>query len=127
MMNEEDFAKRWVAVLDRSLGDLRPEVISQLTCAREAACQRAAQQLSSHQNGASHTLSITGWVRQHRVGAVGALLTMLMVLAIAMWQYGGNTDDDTADVDAGLLTGDLPVNAYLDNHLNKWTNGDSGN
>ncbi len=75
-MNEDAYAKQWVAVLDRSLVDLRPETVSKLVALRERACERAALHTGAQRNGSSHALTLVSWVRQHRVGAVGMLLAM---------------------------------------------------
>ena len=128
-MNEEAYARQVVTALDDSLTRMRPEVVRKLQSAREQACELASERGGVHRYRPSHTLALVDWLRQHRVGAVGVLLAMLLALGAMVWQNlgsGSAGNDDTADIDASLLTGDLPVNAYLDNHLSKWTSNDSG-
>jgi hypothetical protein len=59
------------------------------------------------------------------VGILGAVLMMLLLASFVVMQSNMDDDDDTASVDTALLTGDLPVNAYLDGHISKWVNNDS--
>ncbi len=124
-MNEQAFAKRLITTLDDSLEQLRPEVVHRLESARQHACAHAGEKHGVHAIRSAHGVTLVAWVRHHRVGAVGLLLAMLLGIAAAAWQYSGSPGDDTSDIDAGLLTDELPVNAYLDNHLNKWVNSDS--
>jgi hypothetical protein len=124
-MNEEAFAKQLVMKLDAGLTELPPEVVGRLESARFRARDLARLKSHGHAVHSAHGLAVIGWVRQHRTGTVGMLLVLLLGVAVAMWQSSSNGNDDTADVDAALLTGDLPVNAYLDNHLNKWTDANS--
>ncbi|MDR3392789.1 MAG: DUF3619 family protein [Sulfuriferula sp.] len=126
-MDKDKYAKELIAVLNDGLGSLRPEVTRNLQLARERACALAEQQVHSHHFKSAHSLAWSDWVRQHRTGLVGALLVMVLFAGAAVLQTtsGSNDDDDTAAIDTELLTGDLPVNAYLDGHLSKWVNNSS--
>ncbi|MHB1677003.1 MAG: DUF3619 family protein [Sulfuriferula sp.] len=124
-MNEDAYAKELIAVLDNSLPLLRPEVAGKLQVAREQACALASQRAGSHSFRSAHSLTWTDWVRQHRIGLVGMLLVMALGGGTAVWQSSGGKDDNTVSIDTDLLTGDLPVNAYLDGHLSKWVSNSS--
>ncbi|MDA8225214.1 MAG: DUF3619 family protein [Betaproteobacteria bacterium] len=127
-MNEDAYARKVLTALDDSLADLRPDVLRRLRNAREQACELASQHASESRFRGMHSATLVDWIRQHRVGVIGILLATLVVLGGVMWQSSGNNEEDMADIDAGLLTGDLPVNAYLDNHLSKWADSsDSAN
>lgn len=124
-MNEDAYAKEMITVLDGSLPLLRPEITEQLRLAREQACARAMQGVYAH-SSAGHSMTWTDWVRQHRLGLAGMLLVLALGGGTAVWQSGGNAkDDNNVNVDTELLTGDLPVNAYLDGHLSKWVSNSS--
>ncbi len=126
-MNEEQFARKITSSLDRGLNQLHPDVTRKLERARTLALSHARHDIHAQTVHTQHGLSLTGWVRQHRTGAMVSLLTILLLVILGLWQNPTtNTNDDTTDVDAALLTGDLPVKAYLDNHLNQqWSNRES--
>ena len=125
-MNEDAYAKEMIAALDDSLPLLRPEITEQLRLAREQACALATHSIYAHSYSSGHGVTWADWVRQHRLGLAGMLLVLALGGGTAVWQSGGNgKDDNTASVDTELLTGDLPVNAYLDGHLSKWVSNSS--
>jgi hypothetical protein len=50
------------------------------------------------------------------------LLAAVLVAAVAIglsWQSGGN-GPDIAEIDAALLTDELPINAFLDQGFDSW-------
>lgn len=121
-MNEERYARRLIADLDDSLKTLQPEVLQRLEASRERACELAGRHEIRRFRGAG-SLTLADWVRHHRSSVAGTMLVLVLALATVVWEYAGSgNDDDTAAVDASLLAGELPVNAYLDAHLNKWAN-----
>ena len=124
-MNKDDYAKQLITVLNGSLDSLHPDVTRKLRSAREQACALAVQHSHTHQFKSVHSLAWGDWARHHRAGVAGMLLVLVLCAAAAVWQSSFLNDDDTADVDTELLTGDLPVNAYLDGHLSKWVNNSS--
>ncbi|NOT18325.1 MAG: DUF3619 family protein [Sulfuriferula sp.] len=119
MNNQDILAKKIVSALDAGLADLRPETVHKLQLARERACSTARQRTYSQiHNG--HSLALLDKLRLHRVGIVGLVLMLLLFAGFALWQSNMIDNDDTATIDTELLTGDLPVNAYLDGHIGKW-------
>ena len=49
------------------------------------------------------------------------LLALLTSLAgVVTWQTFSQQGSDIADIDEGLLTGELPINAYLDKGFDSW-------
>ena len=125
-MNEDAYAKQVISVLDNGLVSLRPEVVQKLQSAREQACALASQRAFPQQFKSAHSLTWVDWIRQHRVALIGMLLVLAVGGATLAWQTtAGSSDDDTSSIDTQLLTGDLPVNAYLDGHLSKWVSNSS--
>ena len=124
-MDKDDYAKQLIAVLNNSLDSLRPDVVRKLQSAREKACVLAGHQAHAHQLQPTHSLAWSDWMRHHRTGVAGLLLVLVLSATAVVWQTSFSNDDDTADIDTELLTGDLPVNAYLDGHLSKWVNSSS--
>lgn len=124
-MNNDAYAKKVITVLNSSLDGLRPEITNKLQAARERACE-LARQPQTHKFNSSHSLAWSDWMRNHRTGLTGLVLATLLICAtVAVWHTSYSTEDDTIDIDTALLTGDLPVDAYLDGHLSKWVNNTS--
>jgi hypothetical protein len=122
--SDDEIAKKIVAELNVGLDSVRPEILHQLHMARERACAHVQKKSAVH-IGLGHSIALVDKLRQHRVGILGAVLMMLLLASFVVMQSNMDDDDDTASVDTALLTGDLPVNAYLDGHISKWVNNDS--
>jgi hypothetical protein len=102
--SEQQFAARVVAALDES--ELPANISERLMLARARALEAATGALPARRN----TLVLS---RKSLVGLVG---TLLLVLAAGVW-YSNNmsaSGRDYIDIDAAVLSGDLPVQAYLD-------------
>ncbi|MDP2240042.1 MAG: DUF3619 family protein [Burkholderiales bacterium] len=67
---------------------------------------------------AGHTLRVVGHrFETHHLIAAAALIVAL--IAVVYWQNLGPSND-FAEIDLGLLTDDLPINAYLDRGFDSW-------
>ena len=126
-MNEQQFANRIRQALNdgaRMDGGLSPRVAERLRLAREAALERRKPELEL-----AH-----GWMRgagagvMARFGGLGGfsfrllLPTALLIaglIAIYNWQQEQRAAD-IEELDAKLLTGDLPLDAYLDRGFEAW-------
>ncbi len=103
-INERQFAARIVRALDGR--ELPPHIANRLKRGRAPALEEAARGSPAGRN----TLVFS---RQGLVGLVGAFL---LLLAAGVW-YSTNmsaSGPDYIDIDAAVLSGDLPVQAYLD-------------
>jgi hypothetical protein len=103
-LNEQQFAAWVVASLDEH--ELPVHIAKRLMSARTRALEAAPGASLTNRN----TLVLT---RRSLVAVVGAFL---LLLAAGVW-YSNNIsviDQDFTDIDAAVLTGDLPVKAYLD-------------
>jgi hypothetical protein len=104
LLNEQQFAGRVVNALDER--ELSAPVAKRLMLARA----RALEAATPASPAGRHTLVLS---RQSLAGLVGALLVLL---AAGVW-YSNNmsaSGTDYVDIDAAVLTGELPVRAYLD-------------
>jgi len=45
---------------------------------------------------------------------------LVLGLAGVLYVHSNGTSSDIADIDAGLLTDELPINAYLDKGFDSW-------
>ncbi len=111
MSDQDILAKKIIAELDADLSTIPADTLQQLRVARERACMHARQHAHTR---VGHSMVLIDKLRQHRTGLVGAILIVVLFSSLAIWQSNMMTDEDTASIDTELLTGELPVNAYLD-------------
>ena len=114
-LNEEQFAARVVAALDER--ELPDRITHRLMLARTRALEAAAGASLVNRN-------LLVLSRQSLVGLMGALL---LLLAASVWYSNRMSamDQDTTDIDAAVLSGDLPVHAYLDRGFEAYVHQES--
>jgi hypothetical protein len=120
-MNEQDeLAKRIARLLDESADNVGPAQRERLAAARK-------QALSRHRREPTHAW-VPAWagpisrVTERRVLGVQYLIpiaALVLGLAGVAYMHSGPAND-IADIDAGLLTDELPINAYLDQGFDSW-------
>ena len=120
-MNEENFSKKVIHWVDADIDNIRPEVAQRLLHARELAVARAQQRHAASFGLSGNALHRASWFSNHRTAVVGVLLVMVLAAVTGIWQVAPKQqDDDVSQIDAALLTDDLPVHAYLDNSFVQW-------
>ena len=119
---EHELANSLVRHLDRGVDLLEPHVRQRLAAARGAALARYRAEPQ-----AAPALARTGrtaaWLGdgQHSARQLVALCALaLAVAAFFYWQANGAPGNELAEIDASLLTDELPVNAYLDRGFDSW-------
>jgi hypothetical protein len=111
-MNEQDFAENIVRRLDEGLDRLPPGTLYRLRLARDAALSRAHLGESELSLGPSRFLN-------HRV--LIPLFALILGLSIlVVWQQQSPQQPDYAEIDAQVLSDELPVTAYLDTGFEVW-------
>ena len=120
-MNESEIASKIVRHLDQGLGNIKQGTLYQLQSARKAALDRyrdAPQPVFglAWAGNVAFRVSQNRYFNGRNVLALGLLV--LSLIGITYWQV--MQANDTADVDASLLTDDLPINAYLDTNFEAW-------
>ena len=119
-MNEQDLAERIVAKLDEGLDDLPAGTIYRLRQAREAALSRAhAQEEPATTAGGVRSTVGSGRLLSARV-LVPLFGLILGLSAILLWQQQPARQADYAELDAQVLSDELPVTAYLDTGFEIW-------
>jgi Protein of unknown function (DUF3619) len=121
-MNEQDLANKVVQRLDHGLVNIKQGTLYQLQSARKVAIDgyREAPQLAFGLGWASNIafqISHSQYFNSRNLLASGLLV--LSLLAVTYWQVVIQAND-IADIDVSLLTGDLPINAYLDSDFEAW-------
>lgn len=109
-MNENDIGPRIRETLNYGLTQLDAPVLARLRTARQSALQAHAPARGVGHFGSHFSMK---W------GISVAFLIVTLFFA-GMWQL--NSADTTPEsVDASLLAADLPINAYLDNGFQAWS------
>ncbi|MFO1364655.1 MAG: DUF3619 family protein [Burkholderiales bacterium] len=126
-MNEHQFAAKIGPVLDAGLR-LEPAVLARLEAARgralAAQCAGARAPATSVRDAASRRGTPVGaWAQ---VGLSIALL-VLALGGVHFWQEArqaaaanARITEEIVEVDTRVLTGDLPIKAYLDEDFHEW-------
>jgi hypothetical protein len=119
-MNEQHFGYRVKRTLNEGLS-LDPAVMDRLRTAREAALERQRVEQPSH-----------SWPWATQIGGpangprtfVSSLLLPALVLALGLFivnhWHRAQTAQEIVEIDAAVLLGDLPLDAYLDSGFNAW-------
>ena len=122
---DHELAKKIVELLNQGAQQIDDRTAEKLLDARKQAL--------AHFNEQPERSWVFGWAAQgvariaepfsYNVRAWAVLLALLTTLAGAVaWQSfnGQNGDSEIADLDEGLLTSELPINAYLDRSFDSW-------
>jgi glucose-6-phosphate isomerase len=125
-MNEEEFSKKLIHLVEEDVNNLRPEVVLRLRQSRERALAHAQQHRASSFGLSGNALHRASWFSHHRVMWAAILFAVILLLTTGIWQISMKQQtDDVSEIDAALLTDDLPVHAYLDNSLVQWVKNPS--
>ena len=123
-MNEQELAGKIVQHLDQGLVRLKQGTLYQLQSARQAALDRyhpAPQPVF----GLAWAGDIAFHLTHHRyfnLRNVLALAVLLLgLIGVTYWQVAMQANgNDIAEIDASLLGGELPIDAYLDGDFDAW-------
>ena len=118
-MNESKFGYKIKQELDRSL-DLEAGTLSRLRAAREQALAR--QRVTEPAFALAWVDAAIGRLSASPASAGVAVAGAALILALVGIQYWqrGPTVEEIAEIDAELLSSDLPINAYLDKSFDTW-------
>ena len=121
-MNEQELAKQIVQHLDRGLDQIKQGSLYQLQSARMAALEhyREAPQTVLDMEWAGNVAFRISHNRHFNArNLLAAGLLVLGMLGATYWQITmqGN---DIAEIDASLLSDELPISAYLDSGFEAW-------
>jgi len=122
-MNQQDeLAGRIARLLDEGVGELTPDKRERLFEARQAA-------LARHPARSHARELVPAWagplanVTEGRVFGVRYLIpvaALVLGLIGVVYVNTTGTSNDIADIDAALLTDELPISAFLDQGLDSW-------
>src|SRR5262245_25916500 len=118
-MNDREFelARGIAQQLDRGLDTIEPLALARLRSAREIAVgaleRRPALALAPATSSSGARSGVSHYLNPRYV--LPAIALLLVIMGTVYWQAQQN--DDVMDIDAKLLSGDLPIDAYLDKGL----------
>ncbi len=121
MKQEDELAVRIARLLDESSGELTPAQRERLAQARALAVSRAQAQ--------AQPVLAPAWAgpfsrfTEQSVQGVRYLIpfaALLLGLLGVVYVNTGTVSSEMAEIDAGLLTDELPINAYLDQGFDSW-------
>lgn len=117
---EAAFGRVLAAHLDDSAAGLRQGMVNRLASARRAALERwhpAPEPVwgLAWAGGVGARIATSRYFQLRYVAPLA-----LLVLAMAGAGYWQITTNDLADIDASLLSSDLPIDAYLDQGFDQW-------
>ena len=121
-MNENELAGKIVSRLEYGLGTIKQGTAYQLQSARQAALERyrdAPEPLFglAWAGDVAFRVTTSRYFNTRNMLALGLLV--LSLIGVTYWQVVLQSND-IADIDASLLTDDLPINAYLDSNFEAW-------
>jgi hypothetical protein len=118
-MGEEDIAGRITRRLDTGLSGIDQRVSARLRSARETALERLEAQPAWAWSPAGAATARTNH-RGHNIRHFASIAALIAVVAGTMYWQRVQHAEKPVDIDAKLLSGDLPIDAYLDKGLDKW-------
>jgi hypothetical protein len=118
---EHELARKIVQHLDHGTEQLEPGVRERLLAARRVALSQHREQ-SAAVAGLAWAGQVTARFTEQGAGIRYLVAISMLVAALAavmVWQSNG-TSNELAEIDSGLLTDELPINAYLDKGFDSW-------
>jgi len=121
-MNEQELAKQIVQHLDRDLDRIKQGSLYQLKSARLAALEHyreVPRQSFVLAWAGDIAFRITHSSHFNLRNLVAAGMLVIGMLGVTYWQVVIKSYD-IAEIDANLLSGELPISAYLDSGFEAW-------
>jgi Protein of unknown function (DUF3619) len=119
-VNERDLGSKIARQLELGANRFRQGTLYRLQAARNAALQKYHAEPALGTAGAGHAAPR---LRHSYLLNARILLPLALVLlslgGVIYWQ-SAKQNNDVDDIDAYLLAGDLPINAYLDKDFDAW-------
>jgi len=121
--HELALAKKIAQHLDYGVDQLEPGVRERLLAARRAALSHYREQPATV-TGLAWAGQAVAHITEHRYASARHLVAISVLVAalagIAYWQNNNGVTNELAEIDTGLLTDELPINAYLDKGFDSW-------
>lgn len=119
-MNEAELTRFVRSHLDASARSLPDHLTGRLAQAREAAL---ARKRTSGLRVALAGVSLSTGLWPFAGRAFAGLAALLVLLGVLSYAHSQRHIAQIEDIDSAILTGDLPLEAYMDKDFNKWLRG----
>jgi hypothetical protein len=126
MNNDDDFARKITAYLDAGTAQMKPGTAYKLQQARQQALARMAGPVPVAQSRLAHAFASPGTSSEGKASLwksarlwLGIAAIVLASFAWQQWQAYQQTRE-LEELDAQLLSSDLPIDAYLDRGFQNW-------
>jgi hypothetical protein len=122
MKHEDELGACIAKVLEEGTETLAPEQRERLAAARRKALSRYQRAKTAPAWVPAWAGSISDFTEQSVLGVryLIPFAALLLGLLGVVYVHTGTVSSDIADIDAGLLTDELPINAFLDTSLDSW-------
>ena len=131
--HDDNFAKKLTGYLDTGAAELKAGTVYRLQKARAAAMDRLAQPAGVRASESRLAHAFAGSGESGTGGGRGLLTSVRLWLGIAIivaaafgyqqWQVYQQVND-LVELDAQILSSDLPIDAYLDQGFRNWLTSD---
>ena len=118
---EKDFAQKITRTLNWGLSRIQDDKLARIRAGRQKAmvAYREPVTILGLVTVSGHTLDVSNWIRR----PLFWLPILAITVAVAAYTLSGNDDiydEAGGELDAQLLTGELPINAFLDKDFSSW-------
>jgi hypothetical protein len=121
-MNEKDFGAKTGQYLNQGLAKIEEDKLIRLQAARARAMDGYRE--PARVLGLSLAGGPTGWIKDNLRNPWMILAPIVaLMLAISAANFMQDPNAEIGDLDAALLTGELPVDAFLDKDFDSWLKG----
>lgn len=119
--NETDFARKIVSALDLGVSQLDADKLARIRASRQKAMSvyREPVTILGMVTVSGQTLNVSNWIRKPLFW-LPILVLVGMLASYSLTRTDDNFDDAGGELDAQLLTGELPINAFLDKDFSTW-------
>ena len=131
MINEDEFAKKITGYLDSGASGMRAGTLYRLQQARARAMESLAAPAPAVQTRMAHALAGVGHGSSgegglRRGGWLGLGAVLIAAMLIFGWQQWVTWQQtrEIEELDAQILSSDLPIDAYIDQGFKTWLTSD---
>ena len=118
---EHQIAQKISRLLDQSARNIPEDTAAKLAAAREQALAGYREHHAWSLAGAGQLVSrLAGQTSSGMRYVIPTAVLILGLIGIIYWQTSNGRGNELADIDARLLTDDLPIDAYLDKGFDSW-------
>ncbi len=119
-MNELDLGSKIARHLEQGANQLKQGTLYRLQAARNAALQKCHAEPEIGVAGTGFAISRLSHSQMLNARFLLPLAIVLLSLGSIVYWHTVQQNNDVEEIDTHLLTGDLPINAYLDKDFDAW-------